>query len=70
MSGRKSGRTASLKVASALPLLPPAGWSYQAWLTTSSEVAEGEAWRATPQPDTEEMAEAMDGGMVNIREEG
>ncbi len=41
-----------------------------AMLTVRADVAEGEAWRAILEPDSEEMAVAMDGGLVNIRGEG
>lgn len=41
-----------------------------AMLTVPVDMAEGEAWRAIPEPDSEEMAVAMDGGLVNIRGEG
>jgi len=41
-----------------------------AMLTVAADVEEGEAWRAIPEPDSETMAVAMDGAMVNIREEG
>jgi len=33
-------------------------------------VNEGEAWRAIPEPDSQNMAVAMDGCMINIRGEG
>lgn len=33
-------------------------------------VNEGEEWRAIPQPDSEDMAVAMDGCTINVREEG
>jgi hypothetical protein len=39
-------------------------------MTLPAAEAEGEAWRAIPEPDSEEMAVAMDGGMINIRGEG
>jgi hypothetical protein len=38
-----------------------------AMVTVPAGVAEGEAWRAIPEPDSEQMAVAMDGGLVNIR---
>ena len=41
-----------------------------AMLTVPADVEEGEAWRAIPEPDSEDMAVAMDGAMVNIRGEG
>jgi hypothetical protein len=41
-----------------------------AMLTVAAEVEESQAWRAIPEPDSETMAVAMDGAMVNIREEG
>jgi hypothetical protein len=42
----------------------------QAMVSLPEGVAEGEAWRAIPEPDSEQMVVAMDGGMVNIRGEG
>jgi hypothetical protein len=42
----------------------------QAMVSLPEGVGEGEAWRAIPEPDSEQMAVAMDGGMVNIRGEG
>lgn len=42
----------------------------QAMVTLPVDMAEGEAWRAIPEPDSEQMVVAMDGGMINIREEG
>lgn len=33
-------------------------------------VSEGEAWRAIPEPDSAQMAVALDGCMVNVRGEG
>lgn len=41
-----------------------------AMVTIPAGVAEGEAWRAIPEPDSEQMAVAMDGTTVNIRGEG
>lgn len=42
----------------------------RAMVSLPEGVNEGEAWRAIPEPDSEEMAVAMDGGMVHIRGEG
>jgi hypothetical protein len=41
-----------------------------AMVSLPAGVTESEAWRAIPEPDSEQMAVAMDGGMVNIRGEG
>jgi len=42
----------------------------EAMVSLPEGVSEGEAWRAIPEPDSEQMAVAMDGGMVHIRDEG
>ncbi len=42
----------------------------EAMVRLPAGVSEGEVWRAIAEPDSAQMAVAMDGGMVNIRGEG
>jgi hypothetical protein len=42
----------------------------EATLNLPSTEAEGEAWRAVPEPDSEVMSVSMDGAMIHLREEG